>query len=168
MQVDKLWDRIVYRMITHVDRWFGQCMDASCNYYGPAFLVWMLEGTPLPTTTNIETLVPIIDSILRKHPLGVRHNLVMLIQRNACIVYAFLAERMAGTFSAQLMTPVVVQFLVETLEENFDPAHTLYALHCLHKLAILSKFLVLLLLLMIMFDSNSHGCNLLQRKTKTC
>lgn len=125
-------------MITNVNS-KSRDLFVSNNYAGPTFMVLMLEGAQLPTKDIIERLVQKVDPIFAMKVRNPVDDITLIMQRNACVIYGFIAERMAGPFSVLLMTPALATFLVHTLQENLNPSLTLYVLLCLESMAMTSK-----------------------------
>lgn len=129
---------------------------------GPAVVLLLLEDWSLPTTHAIRRLAESIVQVERTHDRRLarsectcqkptapaapgrtppcEHVVGCQQHRNACIVLACLAEKLAGRNSIVLLTDQILDYLLAGLDTGVDGNITLFSLIALEKFAQTSKW----------------------------
>ncbi|XP_054165300.1 RING finger and SPRY domain-containing protein 1-like [Oppia nitens] len=100
---------------------------------GPAVILLLLDDCPLPTKESITKLTHILNlsNINSKHIS--RQSIAK--HRNTCSVIGCLAEKLAGTNSMTLLTPAILNYLINNLSLKIDYSIVLFTLIALEKFA---------------------------------
>jgi hypothetical protein len=125
---------------------------------GPAVVLLLLEDWSLPSNDSIRALTEHIlqlsskcapalaqsDCACQQYAVSEHHHnernmcihqISCTRQRNACVVLACLADKLAGPSSVQLLSKPLLEHLVELLSVKVDPHLSMFALIALEKFA---------------------------------
>lgn len=117
---------------------------------GPAVILLLLEDWSLPSNESMIGLTDHILELSATFPLESSrsdcacahliddlcvHQIVCTRLRNACVVLACLADKLAGPSSLQLLCQKLLQLLLSMLSIRVDPQLSLFALIALEKFA---------------------------------
>lgn len=140
--------------IANTDRGWLKILDSMINiigmntingaiendHIGPTIIILLLEDTPLPTKELIGDLLNLFDNYLTL-PIHSPCDVSIIKHRNVCTILAFLAEKMAGTLSTNLLSLKIIKFLEKIIRDNLNHLHVLFALNCIEKFSLTSECL---------------------------
>ncbi|UXI19010.1 60S ribosomal protein L3 [Sarcoptes scabiei] len=135
--------------IANTDRGWLKILDSMINiigmntingaiendHIGPTIIILLLEDTPLPTKELIGDLLNLFDNYLTL-PIHSPCDVSIIKHRNVCTILAFLAEKMAGTLSTNLLSLKIIKFLEKIIRDNLNHLHVLFALNCIEKFSL--------------------------------
>lgn len=131
---DPGWLKIIQSMINVIGTHAPNGMIEN-DHIGPTIIILLLEDSPLPTRELIKDLLRLLDSFftLRIHN-PCDDNIIK--HRNICTILSFVAEKLAGSLSVDLLSLKVIRFLEKIIKENHNALHVLFALNCIEKFAL--------------------------------
>lgn len=137
-KIDYGWLKIIDSMINIVGRHTANGILEK-DPIGPTIIILLLEDSPIPTRELIKDLHNVLDPYLSQR-IHNPNDEIILKHRNICAILSFLAEKLAGSISVNLLTLKILKFLERIISENVNFLYVLFALNCLEKFALTSEF----------------------------
>ncbi|KAJ6221259.1 hypothetical protein RDWZM_007071 [Blomia tropicalis] len=131
---DQGWLKIIHSLINVLGHHPPNGMFEN-SHIGPTIIILLFEDSPLPTRELIKDLHRLLEPYfdVRIHN-PCDENIVK--HRNICTILSFIAEKLAGSLSVDLLSSRVIKFLERIIRENHNPLHVLFALNCIEKFAL--------------------------------
>lgn len=109
------------------------------DHIGPAVIILLLEDSQLPTRELIRDLLALLNPYLDL-PIHSPCDETIIKHRNICAILSFLAEKLAGSLSVNLLSMRIIKFLEKIIKDKYNHLHVLFALNCVEKFARTSKY----------------------------
>ncbi|XP_075681116.1 RING finger and SPRY domain-containing protein 1-like [Dermatophagoides pteronyssinus] len=130
---DHGWLKIINSMINVIGTHAAKGLVEN-DHIGPAVIILLLEDSQLPTRELIRDLLALLNPYLDL-PIHSPCDETIIKHRNICAILSFLAEKLAGSLSVNLLSMRIIKFLEKIIKDKYNHLHVLFALNCVEKFA---------------------------------